>query len=346
MSSGSVRPARRHAASPGSLSDTPRTGSSSVSITKAASATKASKAAVEPAPMKAPKKAKSAKQPNGVNGEAIALADGNASSKTTSRARDDKDRPLFEDIRYLGRLLGDVLREQEGAAVFDVVEAIRQPAVKFRREDDVEASQTLEKAARAVAGTDSERGARVQLFLHLANIAEDWHYNRRRIHTLAGSALQPGTIAYAIETMREKKNVSATRKLLQKFFDDALIVPLLTAHPTEVSRKSILDAQHDIARMARRARSARGVSGVLREAQARFHEVRIRERYRMRTTLLYAATLLCVGALAWADQPECANAPTQMAMNECVGKNLKAADQKMNDAYRALLAKVSKDGGE
>ena len=88
------------------------------------------------------------------------------SKRAPSRARDDKDRPLFEDIRFLGRLLGEVLREQEGDAVFDVVEAIRQTAVKFRREDDGEASQTLEKRLRAAdAGTDGERRARVQLFL-------------------------------------------------------------------------------------------------------------------------------------------------------------------------------------
>ena len=44
-------------------------------------------------------------------------------SKSSGRTREDKDHPLFQDIRYLGRLLGDVLREQEGDAVFDVVQA-------------------------------------------------------------------------------------------------------------------------------------------------------------------------------------------------------------------------------
>ena len=57
-----------------------------------------------------------------------------------------QDGPLFEDIRFLGRLLGDVVREQEGDTVFDVVETIRQTAVKFRREDDSEAAQTLERS--------------------------------------------------------------------------------------------------------------------------------------------------------------------------------------------------------
>lgn len=80
---------------------------------------------------------------------ASASASASASkSKSASRARDDKDRPLFEDIRYLGRLLGDVVREQEGEAVYEVVEAIRQTAVRFRREDDHEAAKALDKQLR------------------------------------------------------------------------------------------------------------------------------------------------------------------------------------------------------
>jgi phosphoenolpyruvate carboxylase len=57
----------------------------------------------------------------------------------------DKDAPLKEDIRLLGRLLGDVLRDQEGEAVFDVVETIRQTAVRFRREDDEQAGTELKQ---------------------------------------------------------------------------------------------------------------------------------------------------------------------------------------------------------
>ncbi len=256
-SSGPARKARRTAASPDSLPDTPKQASSSpVDTTKAASALKTSTAskplktkpgieAVAKAPeaVKAPEKAgKKPARANGAAGGAIAPAD-NADARASGRERDDKDRPLFEDIRYLGRLLGDVLREQEGDAVFDVVEVVRQTAVKFRREDDVDASQALEKKLRALTPEQTLSVVRTfSYFSHLANIAEDRHHNRRRIHALAGSSPQPGTIAYAIERMREQKNVSATRKMLQKFFDAALIVPVLTPHPTEVSCKSILDA--------------------------------------------------------------------------------------------------------
>ncbi|KDR44438.1 phosphoenolpyruvate carboxylase [Caballeronia glathei] len=262
-SSGSARPARRNAALPDSASDAPGAtpSPSSTVATMAATATKASKASVAAKPKKAvPKSAASAS----AKARAKAPANGAASQpaaagaapaepvrRAASRARDDKDRPLFEDIRFLGRLLGEVLREQEGDAVFDVVEAIRQTAVKFRREDDREASQTLEKRLRQLTPEQTVSVVRAfSYFSHLANIAEDRHHNRRRrIHALAGSAPQAGTIAYAIERMQQTQKNSETKSLLQKFFDDALIVPVLTAHPTEVQRKSILDAQHDIARL-------------------------------------------------------------------------------------------------
>nr|WP_276537927.1 phosphoenolpyruvate carboxylase [Burkholderia multivorans] len=171
-----------------------------------------------------------------------------ATPNSGGRTREDKDRPLFEDIRFLGRLLGDVVREQEGDTVFDVVETIRQTAVKFRREDDREAAQTLEKKLRKLTPEQTVSVVRAfSYFSHLANIAEDRHHNRRRrIHALAGSAPQPGTVAHALDKLKTTGN--ASKRVLQRFFDDALIVPVLTAHPTEVQRKSILDAQHDIAR--------------------------------------------------------------------------------------------------
>ena len=176
-------------------------------------------------------------------------ANGANGAAKSPRTRDDKDQPLFEDIRYLGRLLGDVVREQEGVEVFDVVETIRQNAVRFRREDDSAAAQTLDKKLRALSPEQTVSVVRAfSYFSHLANIAEDRHHNRRRrVHALAGSAPQAGTIAYALERLTEAG--AAATPVLKQFFHDALIVPVLTAHPTEVQRKSILDGEHDIARL-------------------------------------------------------------------------------------------------
>ncbi|HDR9694368.1 TPA: phosphoenolpyruvate carboxylase, partial [Burkholderia aenigmatica] len=235
-SSGSARTARRNAALSSSDASTD---------TVATAANGRAKTATKP---KDP--IRQTKRPAKTAGPAARTAARTAgATKSGTRTREDKDGPLFDDIRFLGRLLGDVVREQEGDTVFDVVETIRQTAVKFRREDDSEAAQTLEKKLRKLTPEQTVSVVRAfSYFSHLANIAEDRHHNRRRrIHALAGSASQPGTVAYALEQLKTTGN--ASKRLLQRFFDDALIVPVLTAHPTEVQRKSILDAQHDIARL-------------------------------------------------------------------------------------------------
>ena len=82
-------------------------------------------------------------------------------------------------------------------------------------------------------------------FSHLANIAEDQHHIRRtRAHEIAGSAPREGTIASALEKSRA---AGLTRANLQAFFAQAFICPVLTAHPTEVRRKSTLDREREIA---------------------------------------------------------------------------------------------------
>jgi phosphoenolpyruvate carboxylase len=160
----------------------------------------------------------------------------------------EKDAPLKEDIRLLGRVLGDVLRDQEGEAVFDVIETIRQTAVRFRREDDAEAGKELTALLNKLSREQTISVVRAfSYFSHLANIAEDQHHiRRRRAHLLAGSAAQQGSVGFALDKL---KGAGVARDTVQTFFRDALIVPVLTAHPTEVQRKSTLDAEHDIARL-------------------------------------------------------------------------------------------------
>ena len=92
-------------------------------------------------------------------------------------------------------------------------------------------------------------------FSHLANLAEDVHQNRRRrAHAFAGSAPQSGSTAHAFQRLREAGIAGAQ---LRTFFADALVSPVLTAHPTEVQRKSILDCEREIVRLLQwRDRSA------------------------------------------------------------------------------------------
>ena len=164
---------------------------------------------------------------------------------------DDKDEPLREDTRLLGRVLGDVLREQTGDAGYTRIEAIRQKAVLFRRASGAEAAQVRDELSGLLNGLsigDTLHVVRAfSYFSHLANIAEDVHQNRRRrAHALSGSPAQPGSIVHAVRTLRAR---GVSRESIVEWLKAALVSPVLTAHPTEVQRRSILDAEREIARL-------------------------------------------------------------------------------------------------
>ncbi len=151
-----------------------------------------------------------------------------------------KDLPFREDVRLLGRILGDTLREQEGEETYQLVESVRRAAVRFRKTQDDRDGERLEQMLDAL--TPGETLAVVRAFSYfsqLSNIAEDLHHNRRhRAHLKAGSSPKNGSLLLALDRLEEKPVSSET---LQAFLDSALISPVLTAHPTEVQRKSILD---------------------------------------------------------------------------------------------------------
>ncbi len=166
-------------------------------------------------------------------------------------AATDKDLPLKEDTRLLGRLLGDVLRAQSGDEGFDRIEAIRQTAIRLRRASTEDAGAIKDELAAMLNELPIAQTLDVvrafSYFSHLANIAEDVHQNRRRrAHAIAGSPPQEGSIAHALERLGQG-GVGASR--LRAWFDEALVSPVLTAHPTEVQRKSILDCEREIVRL-------------------------------------------------------------------------------------------------
>ena len=193
----------------------------------------------------------------------------------------DKDAPLKEDIRLLGRLLGDVLRDQEGEDMFEVVETIRQTAVRFRREADPKAGEELTTLLHKLTREQTITVVRAfSYFSHLANIAEDQHHiRRRRAHLMAGSAPQQGSVSFALSRL---KQAGVERDTVQAFLRDALIAPVLTAHPTEVQRKSILDAEHDIARLL----AERDMPLTPKERQTNAHLLRARVATLWQTRML------------------------------------------------------------
>src|ERR1035437_1373105 len=109
------------------------------------------------------------------------------------------ERPLVEDIRLLGRILGDVIREQEGVAAYALIEQIRQLSVAFRRDADHDANKVLKKLLKGLSGDQTVSVTRAfTYFSHLANLAEDRHHIRRRIiHERAGDT-QEGSIEVAL----------------------------------------------------------------------------------------------------------------------------------------------------
>lgn len=158
-----------------------------------------------------------------------------------------KNRPLMEDIRLLGRLLGDVIREQEGKDAFELIERVRQLSVAYRLKRDASAGRVLDRMLKNLSGDQTVSVIRAfSYFSHLANIAEDRHHVRRREHHSAQGHLQEGSLALTFERLARADIRAAD---VAQTLERAYISPVLTAHPTEVQRKSILDAERAIAEL-------------------------------------------------------------------------------------------------
>ena len=170
------------------------------------------------------------------------------STKAQSLAKQKaNERPLVEDIRLLGRILGDVIREQEGEDAFNLIENIRKLSVAFRRDEDHTADKALKKLLKSLSADQTVSVIRAfTYFSHLANLAEDRHHIRRRaIHERAGDT-QEGSIEVALSRLRW---AGITPKTISQTLAKSHVSPVLTAHPTEVQRKSILDAERSIANL-------------------------------------------------------------------------------------------------
>ncbi|MGA0606743.1 phosphoenolpyruvate carboxylase [Phenylobacterium sp. VNQ135] len=149
---------------------------------------------------------------------------------------------LRATVRFLGRVLGDVIRVQDGQAVFDQIEEIRKASVGFHREGTPEAARLMAERLGSLSLEDTVRFAHsFACFLQITNIAED-QIQRRRIR--AGDARQD-TLAGALRTLAAE---GVDREHAVALLAGALIAPVITAHPSEVRRKSVLDRQSAIAR--------------------------------------------------------------------------------------------------
>ncbi len=217
----------------------------------------------------------------------------------------DNERPLVEDIRLLGRILGDVIREQEGVAAFELIEQIRKLSVAFRRDADQEADKALKKLLKSLSGDQAVSVIRAfTYFSHLANLAEDRHHIRRRaVHERAGDT-QEGSIEVALTRLR---SAGITTQTIASTLAGSFVSPVLTAHPTEVQRKSILDAERDIAGLLSsrddikiRAGSVRNRHDALTPRELAANE----QQMRARVLQLWHTRLLRFSKLTVADEVE------------------------------------------
>jgi phosphoenolpyruvate carboxylase len=156
--------------------------------------------------------------------------------------------PMRDDIRLLGAILGDTVREQNGDEVFDLVERARIASFKVRR-SEIERAEVAEM----FAGIDIHRAIPViRAFSHfalLANVAEDIHRERRRaIHVNAGDPPQDSTLAATYLKLDAAHLDSAT---VADALAGALVSPVITAHPTETRRRTVFDTQHRITQLMR-----------------------------------------------------------------------------------------------
>jgi phosphoenolpyruvate carboxylase len=164
-----------------------------------------------------------------------------------AQAGELKEAPLRRDVRSLGTLLGEVLREQAGEELFAHVEALRQGTIRRRdaeaRGDAGEAARLAAAALELVHSLPVERAILLTrafaFYFELINLAETNHRKRRRIALrLSGEAgRQRGSLA---GTLREMRRVGISADEALEWLRRVLVVPVFTAHPTEAARRSVM----------------------------------------------------------------------------------------------------------
>ena len=186
---------------------------------------------------------------------------------------------MRETIRMVGRMLGEIIRDQEGETVFNLIETIRKTAVRAKKEPD--ALLRLTALLKSLGRRETIPVVRAfSCFSHLANIVvETFEERRYRLARIAGEPEPAGSMAHALDRLEQAGVSGETVKALLK---EALISPVLTAHPTEVRRKSMLDNEREIARLLA------ALEGELTPGERR----RVTERLAARIAVLWQTRLL------------------------------------------------------
>ncbi len=159
---------------------------------------------------------------------------------------EDKDQALRDDVRTLGTMVGDLIREQHGEELFELVENARLRSIR-RREGNEKAGEEL---ARLVDNLEPDLALQLirsfSTYFQMVNTAEKVHrIRRRREYLRAADQNQPGGLE---DTLLKLKASGMGVDALQALLDSLLIEPVFTAHPTEPTRRTILRKEQDIVR--------------------------------------------------------------------------------------------------
>jgi phosphoenolpyruvate carboxylase len=165
-----------------------------------------------------------------------------------------KESPLRRDVRSLGRLLGEVLQEQAGKDLFEFVEKLRQLLIRQReknmaRSPEAPASQLLTEAQKTIAALDLDSAYRVTkafaIYFELTNLAETNHRKRRR---RAGKLHPKQSVAGSFRgTLRRMRQAGIPAETVLAALGQIQVMPVFTAHPTEVARLTVLLKRRRIA---------------------------------------------------------------------------------------------------
>lgn len=159
----------------------------------------------------------------------------------------EKDQDLRDDVRLLGTLVGDVIREQGSDEFFQHVEAVRTAAIR-RREGDAGAADTLGKLLGRLEPNDARELVRAfSTYFQMVNLAERVHrIRRRRAYERDPSRVQPQGFADSLARLRDAGISNAT---ICTAVAKLAIEPVFTAHPTEATRRTLLEKQQRVAEL-------------------------------------------------------------------------------------------------
>jgi phosphoenolpyruvate carboxylase len=209
-------------------------------------------------------------------------------------ALDGKDAAVSADVRLLGRLLGGIVRQQVGDDVFELVETVRRRAVDARRDGR---SPLAELSATLPARRIEEQLHLIRAFgflSMLANTAEDVHHERRRqYHRTHGSQPQVGSLEATVGSLAAA-GVDARR--VRQLVEQLRVVPVLTAHPTEVRRSTVLSVLGTVAQLLTARHDA---SGALAAGPG---EDELEERLALAVLTLWQTAVLRTSRLGVADE--------------------------------------------